>query len=120
MVVKSWNGLKRNECMDAWMHGCMIHAIMQSCNHAVMQLCNSPNNPSCIPVRLTSYKFFPLYHFTTLVFFLSKFDIPGSVLDILFYLFSLYSFTTFAPRERGKLRSWEKDRSWEKEVEGIF
>jgi hypothetical protein len=46
MVVKSWNGLKRNECMGtwehgcmgAWVHGCMIHAIMQSCSHAVMQL----------------------------------------------------------------------------------
>jgi hypothetical protein len=42
MVVKSWNGLKRNECMGtwehgcmgAWVHGCMIHAIMQSCSHA--------------------------------------------------------------------------------------
>ena len=39
--------------MDAWMHGCM-----QSCSHAIMQSCNSPNTPSGIPGRLTSYNFF--------------------------------------------------------------
>jgi hypothetical protein len=51
MVVKSWNRLKRNGCMDAWMHGAF-----ESCSHAVMQSCNSPNTPSGIPGRLTSYK----------------------------------------------------------------
>jgi hypothetical protein len=29
---------------------------MDACNHAVMQSCNSPNTPSGIPGRLTSYE----------------------------------------------------------------
>jgi len=45
MVVKSWNRLKRNGCMDAW-------------RLRIMQSCNSPNTPSGIPGRLTSYYFF--------------------------------------------------------------
>jgi predicted phosphoadenosine phosphosulfate sulfurtransferase len=38
MVVKSWNGLKRNECMGTWEHGCMDAWVHDTCNHAVMQL----------------------------------------------------------------------------------
>jgi hypothetical protein len=58
MVVKRWNRLKRNECMDAWMHGCMDAWMHDTCNYAVMQSCNSANTPSGIPGRLTSYKYF--------------------------------------------------------------
>jgi hypothetical protein len=80
MVVKSWNRLKRNECMGAWMHGCMDAWMHDTCSHAIMhssfmQSCNSPNTPPGISGRLTSYKLFikVLRNFTFWVdFFLLK------------------------------------------------
>ena len=49
-MLKCWNGLKMNECMDAPDHGCMDAVL-----HEYTQSCNFPTTPSIIPGWLTSY-----------------------------------------------------------------